>query len=209
MRTKTTTIYQYDELSDCAKQKAREWFRQDYPVYEWWDYVYEDANTIATALGFDLQTKNANPAISFSGFWSQGDGACFEGVYRAENANKEKFYTHVGTTESNQPIIDIAENFFAFAKEHPTFYAKLTHTGRYSHERSVSYDCSEEIETEEGTEDKISIDTEEEFETLCRSLMKWIYRQLEKEYEYLISDEQVDESIRINEYEFTEDGRIA
>lgn len=39
-----------------------------------------------------------------------------------------------------------------------------------------------------------------------RSSMRWIYRQLEKENEYLTSDEHVDENIRANEYEFTEDG---
>jgi hypothetical protein len=39
--------------------------------------------------------------------------------------------------------------------------------------------------------------------------MRWIYRQLEREYEWLMSDEQVDESIRINEYEFTEEGKLA
>jgi hypothetical protein len=39
--------------------------------------------------------------------------------------------------------------------------------------------------------------------------MKWMYRQLEAEYEYLTSDEAITETIRSNEYEFTEDGRRA
>ena len=42
-----------------------------------------------------------------------------------------------------------------------------------------------------------------------RSFADWIYRQLEKEYEFNMSDENVDESIRINEYEFDETGAIA
>lgn len=37
----------------------------------------------------------------------------------------------------------------------------------------------------------------------------WIFKSLEKEYEYLMSDESVDESIKANEYEFTEDGERA
>jgi len=39
--------------------------------------------------------------------------------------------------------------------------------------------------------------------------MRWVYRALEQEYEYQTANEQVDDSIRANEYEFTETGRIA
>ena len=37
----------------------------------------------------------------------------------------------------------------------------------------------------------------------------WIYRRLEQEYEYQMSDECVDEGIRVNEYEFDEGGERA
>ena len=37
----------------------------------------------------------------------------------------------------------------------------------------------------------------------------WVYRTLEKEYEYLDSDEHVDEMLTINEYEFTAEGKVA
>lgn len=201
MRIKETKVYQYEELSDKAKEKARDWYREDNLDYEWWDFIFDDANTIATALGFDLATKRDNPAIYFSGFYSQGDGACFAGTYRAENVKPADFHAHVGETESNKPIREIAEGFFTFAKEHPTFYAKIEHTGRYSHEYSVSYDCYEEIE--------INIDTEEKFKSLCRSFMQWIYEQLEHEHDWLQADKQIEESIIANGYEFTEEGRIA
>jgi hypothetical protein len=39
--------------------------------------------------------------------------------------------------------------------------------------------------------------------------MRWIYRQLEAEYDYRMSAESVEESILINEYEFDENGRNA
>jgi len=42
-----------------------------------------------------------------------------------------------------------------------------------------------------------------------RSFADWIFKQLEDEYEWANADEQVDESIIANEYEFTENGRIA
>ena len=42
-----------------------------------------------------------------------------------------------------------------------------------------------------------------------RDFNRWIYKRLLAEYEWLIADEQVEESIIANEYEFTEEGRIA
>lgn len=44
---------------------------------------------------------------------------------------------------------------------------------------------------------------------LLRDYMRWIYKQLEKEHEYQNSNEVVDETITINEYEFDEDGNRA
>ena len=38
--------------------------------------------------------------------------------------------------------------------------------------------------------------------------MKWIYRALEKEYEYQNADEQIGENIIANVYDFTEDGEV-
>ena len=40
-----------------------------------------------------------------------------------------------------------------------------------------------------------------------RDLARWLYRQLEREYDYLTSDESVDDAIRANNYTFTETGR--
>lgn len=40
-----------------------------------------------------------------------------------------------------------------------------------------------------------------------KSLLQDYFVMLGKEYEYLLSDEQVDESIRANEYDFTKDGK--
>jgi len=36
---------------------------------------------------------------------------------------------------------------------------------------------------------------------------RWLYRQLEAEYDHLTSDEAIEEGIIVNEYTFTEGGR--
>ena len=83
-----TTVYQFPELSDAAKEKARSWYRELGPHDDWWDAVYEDFERICDILGVRLKTRpvrlmgggtREKPCIWFSGFWSQGDGACFEG----------------------------------------------------------------------------------------------------------------------------------
>ena len=43
MRTQTINIYKYDELSDRAKEAARDWWRQGALDYDWWDCIFDDA----------------------------------------------------------------------------------------------------------------------------------------------------------------------
>ena len=40
-----------------------------------------------------------------------------------------------------------------------------------------------------------------------RDLARWLYRQLQAEYDHLTSDEAIEEGIVVNEYTFTEGGR--
>ena len=81
-----TTVYQFPELSDAAKEKARSWYRELGPHDDWWDAVHEDFERVCDILGIRLKTTparmmgggtRAKPCIWFSGFWSQGDGACY------------------------------------------------------------------------------------------------------------------------------------
>jgi hypothetical protein len=50
-------------------------------------------------------------------------------------------------------------------------------------------------------------ETEEEVTRLLRQFADWIYRQLEVEHDYQLSDENADETIRANDYEFTSEGK--
>ena len=81
-----TTVYQFPELSDAAKEKARSWYRELGPHDDWWDAVYEDFERVCEILGIRLKTTpvrlmggGTRPklCIWFSGFCSQGDGACY------------------------------------------------------------------------------------------------------------------------------------
>lgn len=48
-------IYKYDELSDKAKEAARNWYAESALDHEWWDSIYEDAAHIGLKItSFDL-----------------------------------------------------------------------------------------------------------------------------------------------------------
>ena len=210
--TRGYEVFQFDELSEHAKERAREWYREGALDYEWWDYVYDDFTTVATALGFEIEErtrgKRSERCIWFSGFCSQGDGACFEGVWRAENCRLEKLAEYLGdlSQHPDRKFVQIAQGLWEFAQAHPTYHATIKHTGHYHHSHSVSFNVEECRETEEGEEDIATLESEEDFSDLARDLMNWLYRSLESEHDYQLSDDVVDETIRINEYTFTEDG---
>lgn len=71
----TKTVYTLAELVERGDKRAielaRQWLREGATDYNWWEYVYEMWTTALEQIGFE------NPDISFSGFWSQGDGASF------------------------------------------------------------------------------------------------------------------------------------
>ena len=74
MRVIEKTIYQFDELSDAAKEKAREWFRGGIADDNWWsESVIDHAKHVGALIGFEVDE------IYWRGFWSQGDGACWAG----------------------------------------------------------------------------------------------------------------------------------
>ena len=82
------TVYKFSELSERAKQRAREAYTGGgYLDYEWWDCTFEDAVTCAELLGIKIdvdggQKRSATrPMIYFSVGGSQGDGASFSGDY--------------------------------------------------------------------------------------------------------------------------------
>ena len=63
------------------------------------------------------------------------------------------------------------------------------------------------VERDSPTGQNMTADAEDIVVDALRDLARWLYRQLEREYEYRTSDDAVDETIAANEYSFTESGR--
>lgn len=197
MKIIETPVYEFDELNDKAKEKAREWFKQGMENEDHWkEYVYEDATTIASLMGIEI--KN----IYFSGFWSQGDGACFEGSFNASDIKAGKVKEHAPLDEE---LNKIANEFERLASNHPRLSFTTTHRGRYYHENSVDFEFND-VDNMDNDID-VAYELQDELKEVAKDLMRWIYKQLEKAYDYENSNENVDENIRINEYTFTGEGK--
>jgi len=196
---KTETVYFFAELEDDAKEKARDWYRDGALDYEWWDSVYEDAITCAAILGIEI-TK-----IYFSGFSSQGDGACFEGSYAYAKGSAKEIKQHAPQDDDLGSIADRLQDL-----QRGWFYglsASVRQSGHYMHEMCTEISVYDDQETYRST--RAFEDMEQDLKDLLREYMQWIYSNLMKEYDYLNDDEQVDEMIQVNEYEFNQDGTRA
>jgi hypothetical protein len=205
-----TTVYRLDELDDSAKEMARAWFCETGFDYDWHEFVFDDFERICEILGVTLKTRpvplygggtRQKPCIWFSGFWSQGDGACFEGRYAHAKGAVRAIRAHAPKDVALHGIADALA-----AVQRRNFYqlhATITHRDRYYHE----YCMAISVERDSPTWQEMTADAEETVVEAMRDLARWLYRQLEHEYEYQSADEQVDEAITANGYTFTASGR--
>lgn len=161
---------------------------------EWWDCIYDDWKEKLADVGVRVDD------IWFSGFSCQGDGACFEGCIEDFSLFMEK---HLLVEDYPFP--------YAFEKHGGDVSCSAKHSGHYYH--AYSTDISVEVEdtyidgdTEDlkeitllALEEQFSLqDFEKTVTEILRDYMKDIYTDLEKEYDYLSSEEAVLESLVAN-----------
>ena len=215
-RTIETPVFKFDQLSDEAKKRALE-KNYDWNIdHDWWDSVYEDAIMMGEIIGISIDTRRGSkePAIYFSGFSSQGDGASCECSYsykvgslkELKSSAPARYKDHETKKcveqEGNVELHRICKALTAVQRKH--FYqleAKVSTYGHYSHS------CCTRVTVEHAEDRYRDIgDAEEEITQLLRDFMDWIYSRLEAEHDYLTSDEQIRDSLIANEVEFTEEG---
>lgn len=60
-QTEREITYRYEELSECAKDRVREWLAPD---HDWWDSVYELAVQDAEGYGIKIDTVTRSGRLS-------------------------------------------------------------------------------------------------------------------------------------------------
>ena len=213
------TLYKYEELNDRAKQRARECYLEGGLDYSWWEFCYDDFARVAEILGIDLSQRAVplmngkcryEPEIYFSGFYHQGSGSSFCGTYGYAKGAVAKIKEYA---PQDSELHCIAQGLQDVQRRH--FYrliADITSVSDYyirvevEDITSVSdYYIRVEVEDSENRYRDIG-DAEDDVRGLMNDFNDWMFKCLQDEYEYLTSDEAVEESIIDNEYEFDEYG---
>jgi hypothetical protein len=186
---KETQVFKFEELEDYVKAKVLDKHRDWNLHNDWYEFCEENLKNDLEEIGLRLDKAY------FSGFWSQGDGACLE----VSLMDLDKLIPKL--KQQGTPMREIA----LARKLGLSFNSKQS--GHYYHENSLRFNIDADSYPHK-LHEKTWNDLEETVKELVQDLSRDYYRTLEKEYEYLTSDELVKESIEANELEFTKDGSI-
>lgn len=220
-KTIEITLYQFDELNDKAKEKARNYYCENWMSHDWWDSTYEYMKEEGEHKhGFRVDD------IRFSGFWSQGDGASWCGAVDLGDWVRKTF----NSTDLEHPLTQI---FLALLDEGWIESKVLVsfNSSHYCHENTMDFTCINHhygvedgsvlesgilkgadvgdlvkmLDVRDGTLDTLQKRLERE----CKDFARTIYKELESDYEGQTTEEAIAESYAINEVWFTEEGRVA
>lgn len=167
---KKVLIYQFNELSAKAKEKARDWFREGVLDYEWWEAIYEDAERIGLKItSFELDRRQ-----SITGEFTGGAEHCAKAILKEHG--------------------DTCDSF------------KLAHA--FLQERQA---LDSELEESKDGDEHLTWEIDEQITELenvfKKDLLADYLDTLQKEADYQLSDEAVDEAIQANEYTFLANGK--
>lgn len=206
----TVLLYKFDELSESAKERAREWFRGgEAEEFGGFGELTESAETVARLLGITFDTheitlmgggRRSEPNI----YWAldqQGAGASFTGHYSYAKRAPGAIASEFGGA-SQKPLLSIARRLQTLQKRYAyQLTCCVTTSGGAVNEYSMAVEA-------ESRQNRREVKPEDELELLeCfRCFARWIHQGIADEWEYRMSDESVDESIRANEYTFRENG---
>ena len=198
-------VYKYNELSDNAKEKVKEWYLNGQDSFAFTEICKEDL--------YCLFGKN-NLDVQYSLGYCQGDGfniygkigadKIFDCLEKHNGGSHLRRFEDVLTKEEKEIIL-------AYAKECGEI--NLPMNNRYCYYLTNYIDISEEWAWQLKSADYTEINDEVlvKFERLVRGIFTELCRSYEKqgyEFFYEISDEDLEELCDCNGWEFLEDGTI-
>jgi len=211
MKTIQLNLYSFEELDEKAKQIALAAYFELNTDYGWWDYTYDDFITICGCLGVTVDKKS----MAFEGFYSQGDGSGFNAEVdssRLLNSIKNRGWRGYAPKldfDFTLPTIDkrvlrlvtngkIDTNPKIIKRQNS--YAVVVDLGVYPAEQGARDHSHTYGELDE---------LEKWFNGIAQTLNRFLFKQLQQEYEYQTSDEALAEVIEANDYHFLADGSKA
>lgn len=202
--TKEFTVYTVDDVLNMPELKEKVLAKhRDFNVEfgDWHDYILDDWKEKLESYGF------VSPEIQYTGFFCQGDGASFT-CYRVDiPLFLKNFSDEIDLTEKQKKLL------LALIREYDVFGFEVKRRNHHHcHENTVfvaSEDCLYNFNGYDRLQDFLENAMKTLDDVISEKVIEFsrkIYRELEKEYDYLTSDDAVFEGLRCNDHEFTEDG---
>jgi hypothetical protein len=192
MKTKTIELYEFEELPADVQEKVLDNERRiNVEDVEWYDFLFEEWKEKLEKKGFK------SPDISFSGFSYQGDGASFT----CKNVDIPAFVASLDYKGKYTRLLSAIKDDTAEVN------ASVVRVDfHYSHENTVG--TSVEVLSDDDKVVQLGQDLDATMTQVVRKLSQEIYKELESEYDGLLSDEAVKDTILANEYTFTINGKM-
>ena len=190
MKTVKTIVYTLDELSDEAKEKAREWCREGALDYGWW----EDEGML------EMTTAETRARHMSKWGWCKGEKCLFSWKRMYFDLEQGSFIQFIGLkvndSETFRKLLRIDKRLWEKA-----YFSFDEEPGRQCNTQLIFEcdDCWTELTIREHG-------LLEAAQDLWHDRMEEAIIMLRRQAEYLVSDEAIDESIRANDYTFTAEG---
>ena len=189
--TKTITLYYYDDLSETAQARAREWYLRDYPDYCWEEFAVADIKQLASYLGmqirelwFDLDTRVVDLHVTYS-----------QPADLLRNLKTEYGYDCLERDDNLSKFLRLWRD--TIDKLHNNLGGDMTFT----------YDTGDNVTVD--VDDSVTVIAADELciKYLIKQFRIYVLRCLWEEWDYTQSVECIEENLRANEYTFTVDGK--
>lgn len=141
----STTVYTLDELSDAARENARNWYREHALNDDWYQNVFDEFTGICNILGVDIKLyripllsggSRQHHCIWFSGFCHQGSGAAFEGDYAYQPQAVYRIREHYPEDADLHHIADLLQTIQLYNSGE--LRATIRHHGLHIHESCMT-----------------------------------------------------------------------
>lgn len=191
MKTKTYEVYKYDELPENVKAKVIDNYRDINVDHEWWDYDGKTGFSPKEIKKYHLEFDHADDLLTYKKLYFDCDRGWYIQFVDAEFKHDET-----------------ARKFLGIPKR---LWERIQLTINDTPGRGVNTRLEYELLDKNG----FCMDgTTKQREILDRAVDRFsdkieqALKDLRDSYEYLVSNEAVEEAILVNEYEFTLDGKI-
>jgi hypothetical protein len=190
----------YVELDDKAKQRARDWMLEGVHSD---DLGIDELISTATMLGFAIDPLELN--------WSVDDGVAFSGHWYANQFAYDKLQAD---WPEEKTLAGIGAALMVAMLAWPTVRVYIEASSNHGRVFWSSY--MHPVEVEDDDEDLRVVDGENVEDdpratavtVQARALANWMHDQVKAEWEYRQSDENLEENIICNDYDFDEDGHV-